>query len=83
MAFTIQAGGHLGGIGIYTGQFANLVSSVLGRSIERLNRILGAPMQIDEILREIMLLNETGPPPSTEEIAIQRGESLQMSSNYR
>jgi 2-oxoglutarate ferredoxin oxidoreductase subunit alpha len=59
----------------YEGQFANLVSSVLGRSVKRLNRVSGEPLQVDEILKEIRLLNGDEPPPTAEVMAIQGSAS--------
>ena len=59
----------------YEGQFANLVSSVLGRSVTRLNRVSGEPLKVDEILKEIRLLNGGGSPPTTEVMVIQRSAS--------
>ena len=40
----------------YEGQFANLVSATLGRSVQRLNRVSGEPMQVMDILEEIRRL---------------------------
>ena len=37
----------------YEGQFANLISGALGRSVHRLNRVTGSPMQVLEILEAI------------------------------
>ncbi len=59
----------------YEGQFANLVSSALGRSVKRLTRVYGAPMQVDEIVKEIRLLNGGGSPATSEVIASRRGAS--------
>ncbi|MCP4698340.1 MAG: 2-oxoacid:acceptor oxidoreductase subunit alpha [Gammaproteobacteria bacterium] len=42
----------------YQGQFANLVSGILGRPLHRLNRVPGMPMQVGDILTEIKRLNE-------------------------
>jgi 2-oxoglutarate/2-oxoacid ferredoxin oxidoreductase subunit alpha len=40
----------------YEGQFANLVTGALGRSVHRLNRATGTPMDVNEIIDEIRLL---------------------------
>jgi 2-oxoglutarate ferredoxin oxidoreductase subunit alpha len=40
----------------YEGQFANLVSGVLGRPVARLNRVSGAPLRVEDILVEIRRL---------------------------
>lgn len=48
----------------YEGQFANLVSARTGRSVVRLNRVTGEPMQVDEILKEIRRLAPGAPAPS-------------------
>ncbi len=40
----------------YQGQFANLVSAQLGRHVTRLNRVTGAPMQVEEILEHVRAL---------------------------
>ncbi len=40
----------------YEGQFANLISGALGRSVTKLTRSTGAPMQVEEILAEIRRL---------------------------
>jgi 2-oxoglutarate/2-oxoacid ferredoxin oxidoreductase subunit alpha len=47
----------------YEGQFANMVSGALGRSVHRLNRVTGSPMQVSEILdaiRELVTRQERG-----------------------
>ncbi len=44
----------------YEGQFANLVSGALGRSVTRLNRVSGEPMEVIEILEEIRRLAGAG-----------------------
>ncbi len=40
----------------YEGQFANLVNAETGRSVNRLNRVTGEPMQVGDILDEIRRL---------------------------
>ncbi len=40
----------------YEGQFANLVSGVLGRPVARLNRVTGTPLRVEEIIAEISRL---------------------------
>ena len=40
----------------YEGQLANLVSGQLGRPVTRLNRVTGAPMQVEEILEQVRAL---------------------------
>ncbi len=40
----------------YEGQFADLVTSATGRPVNRLNRVPGTPMRVDEILAEIRRL---------------------------
>ena len=40
----------------YEGQLANLVSGQLGRPLRRLNRVTGAPMQVEEILEQVRAL---------------------------
>ncbi|MBO34532.1 MAG: 2-oxoacid:acceptor oxidoreductase [Rhodospirillaceae bacterium] len=44
----------------YEGQFANLVSSALGRPVNRLNRVPGTPMHVDDIIGEIRRLAVKG-----------------------
>ena len=38
----------------YEGQFANLVASVAQRPFTRLNRVPGVPMQVADILEEVV-----------------------------
>ncbi len=40
----------------YQGQFANLLSSALGQPVNRLNRVPGTPMHVDDIIGEIRRL---------------------------
>jgi 2-oxoglutarate ferredoxin oxidoreductase subunit alpha len=40
----------------YEGQLANLVTGQLGRPLSRLNRVTGAPMQVEEILDQVRAL---------------------------
>jgi 2-oxoglutarate ferredoxin oxidoreductase subunit alpha len=40
----------------YEGQFANLVTAAVGRPVSRLNRVTGAPMQIEDILDHVRSL---------------------------
>jgi 2-oxoglutarate ferredoxin oxidoreductase subunit alpha len=40
----------------YEGQFANLVAAAVGRSVTRLNRVTGAPMEVEEILDHVRSL---------------------------
>jgi 2-oxoglutarate ferredoxin oxidoreductase subunit alpha len=40
----------------YEGQFANLVVAAVGRPVTRLNRVTGAPMEIEEILDHVRSL---------------------------
>jgi 2-oxoglutarate ferredoxin oxidoreductase subunit alpha len=40
----------------YEGQLANLVTGRLGRPLTRLNRVTGAPMQVEEILEQVRAL---------------------------
>jgi 2-oxoglutarate ferredoxin oxidoreductase subunit alpha len=40
----------------YEGQLANLVTGQLGRPLNRLNRVTGAPMQVEEILDQVRAL---------------------------
>jgi 2-oxoglutarate ferredoxin oxidoreductase subunit alpha len=40
----------------YQGQFANLVTAHLGSHVTRLNRVTGAPMQVEEILEHVRSL---------------------------
>jgi 2-oxoglutarate ferredoxin oxidoreductase subunit alpha len=54
----------------YEGQFAGLVSARTGRPVERLNRVTGTPMQVDEILSAIRELAQG--------VAAGMGESLTM-----
>jgi 2-oxoglutarate ferredoxin oxidoreductase subunit alpha len=42
----------------YEGQFANLVTAGVGRPVNRLNRVTGAPMQVEEILDHVRSLAE-------------------------
>jgi len=48
----------------FEGQFANLVSGALGRPVSRLNRTMGTPMMVDEILAEVRRLAALAPPAS-------------------
>jgi 2-oxoglutarate ferredoxin oxidoreductase subunit alpha len=57
----------------YEGQFANLARGVLGRRIERLNRVSGTPMRVNEIVREIRKLSGVEGPLAETAVAIQRG----------
>jgi 2-oxoglutarate ferredoxin oxidoreductase subunit alpha len=43
----------------YEGQFANLVSGALGRPLTRLNRVTGAPMEVETILQRVRELAKT------------------------
>ena len=40
----------------YEGQFANLVTAALGRPVTRLNRVTGAPMNVEDILDRVRSL---------------------------
>jgi 2-oxoglutarate ferredoxin oxidoreductase subunit alpha len=40
----------------YEGQFANLVTAAVGRPVARLNRVTGAPMNVEEILDRVRAL---------------------------
>jgi len=40
----------------YEGQFANLVTAAVGRPVTRLNRVTGAPMEVEEILDHVRSL---------------------------
>jgi 2-oxoglutarate ferredoxin oxidoreductase subunit alpha len=40
----------------YEGQFANLVTAAVGRPVTRLNRVTGAPMQVEDILDHVRSL---------------------------
>jgi 2-oxoglutarate ferredoxin oxidoreductase subunit alpha len=40
----------------YEGQFANLVAAAVGRPVTRLNRVTGAPMEVEEILDHVRSL---------------------------
>ncbi len=44
----------------YEGQFANLVSGALGRPLTRLNQVMGAPMQVGDILESVRRLAAGG-----------------------
>ncbi|MDH3771351.1 MAG: 2-oxoacid:acceptor oxidoreductase subunit alpha, partial [Nitrospirota bacterium] len=40
----------------YQGQFANLVTAATGRTVERLDRVAGRPMPVDDIVAEVRRL---------------------------